>query len=188
MLNIFKCILSVVLLAISINRAISTAPAQAPASAKSGPLRAELLSPKSIEPISADEFRKVLVHHRGSIVLVNLWATWCIPCLKELPELVKLKEKFGSQGVKIITVSTDEQADLNLAKKVLAERGPGLNGYLETESEPEKFVSVIDPTWSDVMPTTFIIDREGKLNTKLLGGKTREEFESAILPLLKDNR
>src|SRR5262245_33410019 len=165
MLNLLKRILPGSLLALSIIPVISAA-AQSPPSTKPAGLRAELLSPKTIELISAEEFRALLAHHRGSIVLVNLWATWCIPCLKEMPELVKFQEKYTAQGLKIITITTDEQADLNLAKKMLAERAPGLISYLETESEPEKFVSVIDPTWTDVWPTTFFISREGKLNTK----------------------
>jgi thiol-disulfide isomerase/thioredoxin len=150
--------------------------------------REALLNPKTIEPINAEEFRAVLAHHRGLVVVVNLWATWCIPCLKELPDLAKMHEKYVGQGLRVITVSMDDQADLTLAKKMLADRAPGLNGYLQTENEQQKFVSVIDPTWSEIMPTTFVIDRDGKLNTKLTGGKTREEFESAITPLLNSHR
>lgn len=139
----------------------------------------------SIESINAAQFRSILNANRGKVVLVNLWATWCVPCLKELPDLAKLNEKYKEQGVKLITVSMDDEADLARAKKLLAERGPGLEGYLQAEGDQEKFVGVIDPTWSDIMPTTFLLDREGKMTTKLLGGKSGAEFEAALAPLLQ---
>jgi thiol-disulfide isomerase/thioredoxin len=150
------------------------------------PLRAELLAPKNIEPVSAAEFRRVLAHHRGSVVLVNLWATWCAPCLKELPELAKLQEAHGKQGLKIVTVSMDDPAKIESARKLLGARAPGLRGYLQTESEQDKFVSVIEPAWNEIMPTTFVLDREGRLKATLAGGKKSEEFEAVIAPLLKD--
>jgi thiol-disulfide isomerase/thioredoxin len=139
---------------------------------------------KKIKPINAEEFRALLKANRGQIVLVNLWATWCIPCLKELPDLAKLNQKYKDQGLKVIAVSMDDEADLPLAIKLLAERGPGLTSYLQAEGDQEKFVGVIDPTWSDIMPTTFLLDREGKMAVKLLGGKTAAEFEAALAPLL----
>lgn len=161
--------------------ALTTADAQNHPETK---LRAELLNPKTIEPIGAAEFRAVLAHHRGSVVLVNLWATWCAPCLKELPDVAKLQEKYGASGLKVITISMDDPADLAAAKKLLGERGPGLRGYLQTESEQDKFVSVIDPAWAEIMPTSFVLDREGKLRATLTGGKSLTEFETVVAPLL----
>jgi thiol-disulfide isomerase/thioredoxin len=147
--------------------------------------RAALFDPKSIELLNAVEFRAVLAHHRGSVILVNLWATWCVPCLKELPEFVELQQQYGSQGLKVIPVSMDDPAEIESAKKLLQARGPGLRGYLQTEREQETFVSVIDPAWAGIMPTTFVLDREGKLKATLTGGKKFEDFEAAIAPLLK---
>lgn len=147
-------------------------------------LRPVLLAPKTIEPITAAEFRALLEHHRGSVLLVNLWATWCIPCLKELPDLAALEKAYAAKGFKLILVSTDDPAELAAAKKLLAQRAPSLTGYLQAEDDLERFVNVIDPAWADIMPTSYILDRDGKLHRKLTGGKSREEFEKEILSLL----
>ncbi len=146
-------------------------------------LRPALLAPKTIEPMNAAEFRALLEHHRGSVILVNLWATWCIPCLKELPDLAALEKTYAAKGFKLILVSTDDPAELAAAKKLLAQRAPSLTGYLQAEDDLERFVNVIDPAWADIMPTSYLLNREGKLHRKLTGGKSREEFEKEILPL-----
>ena len=148
-------------------------------------LRPELLAPKTVEPISAAEFRQLLVHHQGKVVLVNLWATWCAPCLKELPELAKLQEQYRDKGLQVIAVTLDEPDILETrVKRLWRERAPTLPAYLQTEASSDKFVSVIDPAWAEIMPTNYVLDRAGKLKATLTGGKTLAEFEAAIKPLL----
>lgn len=148
-------------------------------------LRPELLAPKTVEPISAAEFRQLLVHHKGKVVLVNLWATWCAPCLKELPELAKLQEQYKAQGLQVLAVTLDEPEILETrVKRLWHERAASLPAYLQTEASHDKFVSVIDPAWAEIMPTNYVLDRAGKLKATLTGGKTLAEFEAAIKPLL----
>lgn len=160
----------------------------APASPQKGtspPLRTELLTPKTVEPISAAEFRQLLAHHKGKVVLVNLWATWCAPCLKELPELAKLQEQYRDKGLQVLAVTLDEPDILETrVKRLWRERAPSLAAYLQTEASSDKFVSVIDPAWAEIMPTNYVLDRQGKLKATLTGGKTLAEFEAAIKPLL----
>lgn len=148
-------------------------------------LRPELLAPKTVEPISAAEFRQLLAHHKGKVVLVNLWATWCAPCLKELPELAKLQEQYRDKGLQVLAVTLDEPDILETrVKRIWRERAASLPAYLQTEASSDKFVSVIDPAWAEIMPTNYVLDRQGKLKATLTGGKTLAEFEAAIQPLL----
>ncbi|HZS04874.1 MAG TPA: TlpA disulfide reductase family protein [Blastocatellia bacterium] len=148
-------------------------------------LRAELLNPKTVEPVSAEEFRGILAHHRGEIVLVNLWATWCKPCIKELPDLVKLQRQYRDKKFTVIAVSFDDLEDLDSKVRPFArEKSPEFIHYLQKEDDPEKFVSVVDSAWEGIVPTNFLFDREGKLKGKLIGGKSYEDFETAITPLL----
>lgn len=148
-------------------------------------LRPELLAPKTVEPISAAEFRQLLAHHKGKVILVNLWATWCAPCLKELPELAKLQEQYRDKGLQVLAVTLDEPNLLETrVKRTWHERAASLPAYLQTEVSSDKFVSVIDPAWAEIMPTNYVLDRAGKLKATLTGGKTLAEFEAAIKPLL----
>ena len=149
--------------------------------------RESLLNPKTVEAISADDFRHLITHHRGNVILVNFWATWCAPCVKEIPELVKLEEKYKTRGLKLIAISMDEPEELESnVRPFVTKRFPGFVSYLCKESDHDKFASVIDPTWNEIMPTNFLIDRTSKLHATLTGGKTYEEFEAAIMPLLEE--
>jgi thiol-disulfide isomerase/thioredoxin len=157
----------------------------APQKGVNAQLRPELLVPKTVEPLNAAEFRQLLAHHKGKIVLVNLWATWCAPCLKELPELAKLQEQYRDKGLQVLAITLDEPDILETrVKRLWRERAPGLPAYLQTEASSDKFVSVIDPAWAEILPTNYVLDREGKLKATLTGGKTLAEFEAAIQPLL----
>lgn len=156
------------------------------------PLRPALLNPKTVEAISAEELRQLIAHHTGKsdksgqVILVNFWATWCAPCVKEIPELMKLEEKYKTRGLKLIAVSMDEPEELEAnVKPFVAKRFPGFVSYLCRESDHDKFASVIDPAWNEIMPTNFLLDRTGKLRATLTGGKSLAEFEAAIVPLLE---
>ena len=156
--------------------------------------RPELLEPKTVEAISANDLRQLIAHHLnkndkgGNVILVNFWATWCAPCVKEIPELMKLEEKYKTRGLKLIAVSMDEPEELESnVRPFVKKRFPGFISYLCKESDHDKFASVIDPTWNEIMPTNFLIDHTGKLRATLTGGKTYEEFEVAIMPLLEES-
>ncbi len=154
--------------------------------------RPELLNPKTVEAISADDLQQLLAHHlnngdkSGNLVLVNLWATWCAPCVKEIPELVKLQEKYKERGLRVIAVSLDEPEELETSvRPFVQKRFPNFISYLCKEPDHDKFASVIDPAWNEIMPTNFLIDRTGKLRATLTGGKSLAEFEAAISSLLE---
>lgn len=149
------------------------------------PLRPALLAPPAVEPLNAAEFRQLLAQHQGKVILVNLWATWCAPCLKELPELAKLQQQYREKGLVVLAISLDEPELLDTQVKRLArERAAGLATYLQIEPSTDKFVSVVDKAWAEIMPTNYLLDRTGKVQAKLTGGKSYAEFEAALKPLL----
>ena len=70
-----------------------------------GPVTEQLLDPDDIYPVTSDQFRAILEHHRGKVVMVNIWATWCKPCLDELPALNDLQKNYGASGLEVLAVS-----------------------------------------------------------------------------------
>ena len=146
-----------------------------------------LLEPDTIHPATADQFRAVLEHHRGKVVIVNYWATWCIPCLQELPELDLLQERYGDRGLKVIAVSLDDPDKLeDRVRPFFAKRAPGLVSYLATADDNSMdFVTSFDPKWPGALPTTMFFDRSGELNNIHLGRMLYAEFEEAVLELLE---
>lgn len=114
---------------------------------------------------------------RGRVVLLNFWATWCIPCRSEIPTLSAMQKDLESRGLTVIGVSYDDTADLvHSFQKDLPQSYQVVLGGREVNSQLP----------SSPLPTTYIIDREGRIREKLIGERTRQAFESSVNPLLDE--
>ena len=155
-------------------------------SAGSGePLPERLLSPRQVEAISATDFQGVLESHRGKVVLVNLWATWCIPCVQELPDLNLLQTRYRERGLVVLAVSMDDPATLeDKVRPFFSERAPDLVSYLNSEADEYAFIDPIDPEWIGALPTSFLFDRDGSLHEQHAGRLLYKDLEKEVLPLL----
>jgi cytochrome c biogenesis protein CcmG/thiol:disulfide interchange protein DsbE len=115
--------------------------------------------------------------HRGKVVLVNVWASWCVPCRQEYPVLEEADRELGTRGLRVVGINTqDSEAE---AQAFLDELGG------------ENFLSVVDPDgriaveWGTFgVPETFVVDRDGRLRAKVVGAVTREWIVSNVVPLL----
>lgn len=98
-----------------------------------------------------------LASYRGKIVLLNLWATWCPPCVRELPALDRLQARLGGPDFDVVTVSLDQ--DGAARPGAFFER---LNiAHLPLYVDPHKRLGRFFPT--DVLPASFVIDRQGRV-------------------------
>lgn len=114
---------------------------------------------------------------RGRVVVLNFWATWCIPCRSEIPSLSAMQKDLEAQGLSIIGVSYDDTADLiQQFQKDIPQSYQIVLGGREVGSELP----------ASPLPTTYIIDRQGRIRDKLIGERTRAAFESIIKPLLDE--
>ncbi len=125
-----------------------------------------------------DSDRKVtLSQFRGNIVLLNFWATWCPPCVEELPSLISMQSRMRAKGVIVLAVSID--VDPDYYHRFLKER----NVNLLTVRDPEQRTPTMYGTFG--WPETYVIDRTGIVRRKLIGPvdwNSREitEFLSAL--------
>lgn len=109
-----------------------------------------------------DSDRKVTLSQlRGDVVVLNFWATWCPPCVDELPSLLSMQSRMRDKGVVVLAVSIDVDSDAY--HRFLKER----NVNLLTVRDPEQRSSTLYGTFG--WPETYIIDRKGVLRRKLIG-------------------
>ena len=106
---------------------------------------------------------KLLSNWRGKVVLVNLWATWCGPCRKEMPALARLQSKLGGADFEVVAISIDRKG-APASAAFLAEAGAtALKLYIDPSTKSLGAVQAIG------LPATLLIDREGREIGRLLG-------------------
>jgi thiol-disulfide isomerase/thioredoxin len=134
-----------------------------------------------VKAIHASEFKQILNSHRGDLVVVNFWATWCAPCLKEIPDLLKLQKEKSSEGMQLIGIAVDEPtANSAEVERFRSRYFPEFRTYARAGVEMDELAQVIDPSWNEVVPTTYLLDREGRVVKRIQGKKTLEEFRTAL--------
>lgn len=100
---------------------------------------------------------------KGRVALVNLWATWCAPCRKEMPDLAKLQTELGSDQFEVVAISVDRKG-AEASSAFLTETGAGnLKLYVEPTTK------IVNDLQSAGLPATILIDREGREIGRLLG-------------------
>ncbi|HXB66737.1 MAG TPA: TlpA disulfide reductase family protein [Candidatus Acidoferrales bacterium] len=104
---------------------------------------------------------------RGSVVLVNFWATWCPPCRKEIPDLDALYKRFKDQGLVILAISDEEAGKV---KPFVAQQKSGYPVLLDAGGSVNKLFRV------EGIPKTFVYDREGKLAAQSIDMRTMKQF------------
>lgn len=138
----------------------------------------------SFEPVPDVEFQTLegkpfhLKDLKGQVVLLNFWATYCIPCREEIPALNSLQHDLEAQGLKVVGASLDDDVQ-------------GVNAY---QKEVRKFEYQVLLGGGDaktkfaqsVLPTTYLIDREGRIRQKVIGARDRSGWEAAVKPLLAE--
>jgi thiol-disulfide isomerase/thioredoxin len=116
---------------------------------------------------------------RGKITLVNFWATWCAPCKKELPDLVELSRRYADRGFRVVGVSTDRTPNaMGLVAEFVRKYSIPYQVVLSTQEMEDAFKNV------RMLPTSFLVDGDGRIVRTMVGIRTRAQLEEAIAPLL----
>jgi thiol-disulfide isomerase/thioredoxin len=118
--------------------------------------------------------------HRGQVVLVNYWATWCGPCREEMPGLVRLSEELGPEGLAVVGVSIDEGSREKVQQ------------FVEEfhVTYPVAFPASLSPMAQGMagVPTTILVDRDGRVAKTYVGAVEERDFRADVRVLLAEGR
>jgi thiol-disulfide isomerase/thioredoxin len=140
----------------------------------------QLGAQQKLVPVNEAAYLKVIAAHKGKVLLVDFWATWCEPCRAEMPQLVKLEQKLRARGFDLVTVSADEPEQEAAAAKVLKDDGVAGPAYLKKAADDDKFIGAIDAKWGGALPALFLYDRSGKKVRSFIGETPVKDLEAAI--------
>jgi thiol-disulfide isomerase/thioredoxin len=148
-------------------------------------LGAALAAPADpLTPLDEKGLASLVAAHKGKVLLVDFWATWCEPCRKEMPLLVKLEQKLKAKGLAFTTVSCDEPEDAAQAAEFLKKAGVTGTLYLKRVKNDDAFIRSMDPKWSGALPALFIYDRTGKKVRSIIGEADLAKLEADLAKLL----
>lgn len=110
---------------------------------------------------------------RGNVVLLNFWATWCIPCREEIPVLNAMQHDLGGRGFKVVGATLDDTA-------------AAVQDYQKEVAKFEYTVVTGSGDAQPQLPTTYLIDREGRVRHRIIGARDRAGWEAVVKPLLDE--
>jgi len=118
-----------------------------------------------------------LSSYRGKVVLLDFWATWCVPCREETPHFVEMQQKYGDRGLQIIGVSMDDSPE------------PVRPFYQQFHINYPVVMGTADVGWAYGgvlgLPIAFVIDREGRIYSKHMGATGPAVFDKDVRALLQ---
>lgn len=119
--------------------------------------------PVTLQPLDEATLGKLVKNDSDQFLLVNVWATYCTPCILELPEFVTINRMYRQRNVRVITITLDDPDQAETAKKILEDRHVALTNYISAIPSPDRLADLLDPEWRGALPHTVLIAPGGKV-------------------------
>ena len=118
--------------------------------------------------------------HRGHVLIVDFWATWCSPCREEMPGLIALAGRYAKHGVQMVTVSADMTAQMRDAERFLDSVRAPTARYIKQTDDDDHFIQSVDSAWTGALPAILIYDRKGH-KVRAFFGETSLDSVAAVV-------
>jgi peroxiredoxin len=140
--------------------------------------------PVTLESIGEAGVAGLVKNETDKLLLINVWATWCGPCITELPELVTMNRMYRRRDFKLVTLSLDDPEKRKEALKALQEQHVAAANYLVEIKDRDKFADLLDKKWAGPLPYTLIVEPGGKVLYRKTGAIDPLEVKRAIVGYL----
>lgn len=140
--------------------------------------------PVDLKPIDVEGVKKLATNNTDKLLVVNLWATWCGPCVEELPELTTLLRMYRIRKFELVTISVDEPENKAESRDILAKAHLSADNYLFTGPSKDALADALDEDWPGPVPYTLVIAPGGKIVYRKSGAFDTLELKRAIVEVL----
>jgi len=142
-----------------------------------------------INKVTSPELLEVIQKHRNKVVVLKFWATWCPPCVEEMPKVIAFYNKYaGSEDVALVSVSADLADSINdTVAPFLKEKGVPFPVWVIDAAGPEEIVARLgldETRWEGTLPAAFVFDKQGRLSKFWIGPVPEGALEEAVKGLL----
>jgi peroxiredoxin len=140
--------------------------------------------PVKLDLIDVPELKKLARNDTKKLILINAWATWCGPCIAEMPELVTINRMYRQRPFHLITLSLDAPEKKDAALKILRENNVSTTNYLVQSTDKDEIAEAVDKDWPGPLPYTVLIAPGGKVLYRKTNAIDPLELKRAIVAYL----
>lgn len=137
--------------------------------------------PVTLETIDAAGIRELLANDSDKLRLVNVWATWCGPCVIEFPELVKIHRMYKGRKFELVTISADSPDQEGEVLRFLQEQHAAVRNFLFASDDQYALIEAVDPEWNGSLPYTLLVEPGGQIVYRHAGLIDPLELKRAIV-------
>lgn len=137
--------------------------------------------PVSVQPIDAEGVKKLAANDSDNYRIINLWATWCGPCVVEFPELVTINRMYRHRNVELITISVNNPDQGKEVLEFLKKQQASNTNYHYSSTDFDRLADAIDPNWKGGIPHTIMVKPGGEIVFRHTGEIDPLELKRAIV-------
>jgi len=134
-----------------------------------------------VDSIDEGGLKRLVGERQGKLLFVNIWATWCVPCVEEFPDLVKLSGAYSDKEVEVVGISADytDEIDTKIIPFLEKLKVP-FRVYVAKFAHQEDFINAVNRSWSGALPASMIYDPKGEQRYFHVGQGTFQDFKNEI--------
>lgn len=139
--------------------------------------------PVSLDTITETGIKDLLKNTSGKLRLINVWATWCGPCVTEFPDFITINRMYRKRDFEFVSISADNPSNKEKVAKFLQQQQASCKNYLFNEIDKYKLIEAVDPNWQGALPYTILVEPGGKI----IYGKQGTINPAAIKKMIVDH-
>lgn len=120
-----------------------------------------------LEEINTEGLKELLANKSDKLLLINVWASWCGPCIVEYPEFIKMQRMYGDRDFEFVSISADKIENKDKALALLKKKYSAVRNYIFKGKDSYALIEAIDPDWNGALPYTMLIEPGGKVYYKI---------------------